>query len=89
MQEEERMRQEKTKSAHLATHPHGEGTNKRKRTNKDKATANAGTSQVNAQQKQDKGPTYYFCKKAGHMKECPKYTKWLAKICDFFLFSLF
>ena len=77
------MIQEKTESAHLATHPHGKGTNKIKRTNKDKTTADAGISQVNALQKPDKGPTYYFCRKVGHMKECPKYTKWLAKRGDF------
>ena len=48
MQEEERMRQEKIESAHLATHPHGKDTNKRKKTNKDKVIADAGTSLVNA-----------------------------------------
>ena len=81
VQEEERLKQEKIESAHLATSSYGKTTNKkRKRDNKSKGAADAETSQPNAQQKQDKGITCFFCKKAGHVKkDCPKYAKWLVK----------
>ena len=82
VQEEERMKQERTESAHLATHSHGyPGTKKRKFNHKTKGVADTGTSQATVQQKQDKGVPCFFCKKAvGHVKkDCPKYHKWLAK----------
>ncbi|KAG5566407.1 hypothetical protein RHGRI_002099 [Rhododendron griersonianum] len=82
VQEEERMKQERTESAHLATHSHGySGTKKRKLNPKANGTADVGTSQTTLQQIQDKGVHCFFCKKVvGHVKkDCPKYHRWLAK----------
>ncbi|RVW59316.1 hypothetical protein CK203_091086 [Vitis vinifera] len=75
VQEEERLKQEKIESAHLASTSQGFGTNKkRKRDNKGKQTAVSGTSKQKEQKKQDKETTCFFCKKAGHMmKTCTKY----------------
>ena len=75
VQEEERLKQEKIESAHLASTSQGFGTNKkRKRDNKGKQTAVSGTSKQKEQKKQDKEITCFFCKKAGHMmKTCTKY----------------
>ena len=61
VQEEERLKQEKTESDHLATYPHGnKGTKKRKRDNKVKKTADVGNSQVNVQQNQDMSLPCFF-----------------------------
>lgn len=84
MQEEERLKQEKIESAHLASTSQGFGTNKkRKRDNKGKQTAVSGTSkqkEQKEQKKQDKEITCFFCKKAGHMKKtCTKYAAWREK----------
>ncbi|KAL6335699.1 hypothetical protein AAG906_032893 [Vitis piasezkii] len=78
VQEEERLKQEKIESAHLASTSQGFGTNKkRKRDNKGKQTAISRTSK---QKKQDKEITCFFCKKAGHMKKtCTKYATWREK----------
>ncbi|RVW83996.1 hypothetical protein CK203_047311 [Vitis vinifera] len=78
VQEEERLKQEKIESAHLASTSQGFGTNKtRKMDNKGKQTAFSGTSKQKVQKKQDKEITCFFCKKAGHMKKtCTKYAAW-------------
>ncbi|RVW30669.1 Retrovirus-related Pol polyprotein from transposon TNT 1-94 [Vitis vinifera] len=78
---EERLKQEKIESAHLASTSQGFGTNKkRKRDNKGKQTAFSGTSKQKEQKKQDKEITCFFCKKAGHMKKtCTKYAAWREK----------
>ena len=50
VQEEERLKQERTESAHLDTFSHyNSGTKKRKGNNKSKETADVGTSQTNVQ----------------------------------------
>ncbi|RVW79209.1 Retrovirus-related Pol polyprotein from transposon TNT 1-94 [Vitis vinifera] len=81
VQEEERLKQEKIESAHLASTSQGFGTNKkRKRDNKGKQTAVSGTSKQKEQKKQDKEITCFFCKKVGHMKKtCTKYAAWREK----------
>ncbi|RVW36414.1 Retrovirus-related Pol polyprotein from transposon TNT 1-94 [Vitis vinifera] len=81
VQEEERLKQEKIESAHLASTSQGFGTNKkRKRDNKGKQTAVSETSKQKEQKKQDKKITCFFCKKAGHMKKtCTKYAAWREK----------
>ncbi|KAL6314870.1 hypothetical protein AAG906_029086 [Vitis piasezkii] len=75
VQEEERMKQEKLESAHLASTSRGFGTSKkRNRDNKGKQTAVSGTSKQKVQKKQDKEITCFFCKKVGHIKKtCTKY----------------
>ncbi|KAL6340850.1 hypothetical protein AAG906_031960 [Vitis piasezkii] len=79
--QEERLKQEKIESAHLASTSQGHGTNKkRKRDNKGKQTAYFGTFEQKVQKKQDKEITCFFCKKAGHMKKaCTKYAAWREK----------
>ncbi|RVW78462.1 hypothetical protein CK203_050487 [Vitis vinifera] len=75
VQEEERMKQEKLESAHLASTSQGFGTSKkRNRDNKGKQTTISGTSKQKVQKKQDKKITCFFCKKVGHIKKtCTKY----------------
>ncbi|RVW13644.1 Retrovirus-related Pol polyprotein from transposon TNT 1-94 [Vitis vinifera] len=81
VQEEERLKQEKIESAHLASTSQGFGANKkRKMDNKGKQTAVSETSKQKVQKKQDKEITCFFCKKAGHMKKtCTKYAAWREK----------
>ncbi|XP_024641115.1 uncharacterized protein [Medicago truncatula] len=69
VQEEERLKREKTESAHLATNSQ----NKRKRT--------AGNSSQNKKAKeQPAGVKCFFCKKYGHMKnDCSKFAAWKVK----------
>ncbi|RVW20374.1 hypothetical protein CK203_113567 [Vitis vinifera] len=85
VQEEERLKQEKIESAHLASTSQGFGTSKkRKRDNKRKQTSVSGMSK---QKKQDKEITCFFCKKAGHMKKtCTKYATWREKKSTLFNF---
>lgn len=66
VQEEDRLKRDKTESAHLAT----SSLNKRKKL--------AGNFSQNKKTKeQPKETTCFFCKKAGHMKnECSKYVVW-------------
>ncbi|RVX05262.1 Retrovirus-related Pol polyprotein from transposon TNT 1-94 [Vitis vinifera] len=64
VQEEERLKQEKIESTHLASTSQGFGANKkRKRDNKGKQTAVYETSKQKVQKKQDKEITCFFCKK--------------------------
>ena len=81
VQEEERLKQEKIESAHLASTSQGFGANKkRKRDNKGKQTTVFETSKQKVQKKQDKEIICFFCKKAGHMKKtCTKYATWCEK----------
>ena len=73
MQEEERLKQEKIESTHLAS----TSKDKNKKRNKDKEVA-SGPVQKKQHKTQDQG--CYFCKTSGHMKK--DYTKchvWRAK----------
>ena len=81
MQEQERLKQEKIESAHLASTSQGFGTSKkRKRDNKGKQTTFSRTSKQKVQKKQDKEITCFFCKKTGHIKKtCTKYATWREK----------
>lgn len=82
VQEEDRLKREKTESAHVAT---TSKVNHRKRT-KDKETA-VGKSQPKKQKTQDQAVTCFFCKKSGHVKkDCPKYVAWRIKKGRFFTF---
>ena len=83
VQEENRLKQEKIESAHLASTSQGHGTNmKRKMDNKGKQTVYSGTSEQKVQKKQNKKITCFFCKKVGHMKKaCTKYAVWREKKC--------
>ncbi|KAK4483887.1 hypothetical protein RD792_011096 [Penstemon davidsonii] len=80
VQEEERLKQEKTESAYLASASNDGNAKKRKRKDKGKKTADPGTSQHKEQKKQDQGLTCFFCRKAGHLKkDCSKYAGWRVK----------
>ena len=81
VQEEERLKQNKTESAHLASTSKERG-NKRKneaaKDAKDKGPLQKKQNQEKPQNVQNEG--CFFCKKEGHeKKECPKYHKWRAK----------
>ena len=53
---------------------------KERGTIKEKKIVVSGTSKQKVQKKQDKEITYFFCKKAGHMKKtCTKYAAWHEK----------
>ena len=81
VQDENRLKQEKIESAHLASTSQEHGTNmKRKMDNKGKQTVYSGTSEQKVQKKQNKKITCLFCKKVGHMKKaCTKYAAWREK----------
>ena len=82
VQEEDRLKRDKTESAHVTT---TSKVNYRKRT-KDKETA-VGKSQPKKQKTQDQAVTCFFCKKSGHVKkECPKYVAWRIKKGRLFTF---
>ena len=71
VQEEERLQQDKTESAHMAS----SSQYKRKRD----TTANVPSQQKKAK-KQDQVSTCFFCKKVGHVKkDCTKYATWRVK----------
>ena len=73
MEEEERLKQEQTKSAHLAS----TSNDKNKKRNKDKEAA-SGMAQKKQHKTQDQD--CYFCKTLGHMKkDCTKYHAWRVK----------
>lgn len=75
VQEEERMKQEKTESAYLAYTSKGHG--KRKKSEHVKDDAAKGPTQKKHAQVED---TCFFCSKGGHIKkDCPKYHAWRAK----------
>ena len=70
VQEEERLKQNKTESAHLASTSKERGIKRKHEAAKDKFSAQK--KQAQAQFKIDKG--CFFCKKDEHQKkECPKY----------------
>ncbi|RVW15892.1 Retrovirus-related Pol polyprotein from transposon TNT 1-94 [Vitis vinifera] len=73
VQEEERLKQDKTESAHLASTSKDKG----KRKNKDNKVA---ASNGPEQKKQKVEVTCFFCNKPGHTKkECTKYAAWHVK----------
>ncbi|RVW22351.1 Retrovirus-related Pol polyprotein from transposon TNT 1-94 [Vitis vinifera] len=73
VQEEERLKQDKTESAHLASTSKDKG----KRKNKDNKVA---ASNGPEQKKQKVEVTCFFCNKPGHTKkECTKYAAWRVK----------
>ncbi|CAH1454433.1 unnamed protein product [Lactuca virosa] len=80
VQEEERMKQETTESAHFASTSKGKGKRKRKE------AATKGPVQKkqhlgNDQKKKESGPPKcFFCQEPGHLKsDCPKYHAWRVK----------
>ena len=69
VQEEERIKREKAESANLAN------TSQEKKKRKKGKEVAEGKPQQKKQKKEDEEFSWYFCKKAGHMKkECSKYT---------------
>ena len=77
VQEEERIKKDKTESAHLALTSQKK---KRKRAKDSKNDTAEGISKQKKGKTQDKEFTRYFCKKADHFKkECPKYVAWRIK----------
>ena len=75
VQEEERLKQEKTESAHLAS----TSKDKNKKRKKDKEAA-SGPAQKKQQKNQDEEEGCFFCHNRGHIKrECTKYHAWRAK----------
>jgi len=80
VQEEERYKQNKVESAHLASSSGDKASNKRKRN--EKGTAEKGVSVQNVHKKQDSGPTCFFCKKHGHVKkDYSTFAAWQVKEC--------
>ncbi|CAJ2635047.1 unnamed protein product [Trifolium pratense] len=74
VQEEERMKRDKTESAHFASTSKDQG--KRKKTHEPKNEA----ASVPAQKKQKQDENCFFCKESGHVKKkCSKYHAWRAK----------
>jgi len=74
VQEEERLKQERTENAHVVSTSKDKG--KRKRTEEPKNEAAKGP----AQKKQNQGDNCFFCSKPGHVKKkCTKYHAWRAK----------
>jgi hypothetical protein len=80
VQEEDRLKRERHESAHITV------TSKSNRRKRNQETA-VGTSQPKRQKIQDKEPTCFFCKKAGHVKkDCSKYAAWRTKKGRLFTF---
>ena len=74
VQEEERLKQEMTKSAHVVSTFKDKG--KRKRTEEPKNEAAKGPTQ----KKQNQGDNCFFCSQPRHVKKkCTKYHAWCAK----------
>lgn len=75
MQKEERLKQEKAESAHLAI----TFNDKNKKRKKDKEATGA-AAQKKQQKKQGEEFTCYFCRGVGHKKkQCINYHAWCAK----------
>ena len=75
VQEEERLKQEKTESAHLASTSKDNGKDKKGKKRKNEAAKGPAQKKQN----QDKDGCF-FCDKPGHMKkDCPKYHAWREK----------
>jgi len=72
VQEEERLKQERTESAHVVSTSKDKG--KRKRTEENEAAKGP------AQKKQNQGDNCFFCSNLGHVKKkCTTYHAWRAK----------
>ena len=77
VQEEERIKKDKTESAYLALTSQK---NKRKRAKDSNKDIVEGISKQKKGKTQDKEFTCYFCKKVDHFKkECPKFVAWRIK----------
>ena len=77
VQEKERIKKDKTESAHLALISQKKKRKRAKDSNKD---TTEGISKQKKGKTQHKEFTCYFCKKAGHFKkECPKFVAWRIK----------
>jgi hypothetical protein len=79
VQEEERLKQDKTESAHLAST--SKGAKKRKHNDKGKEVAVSGPQKKqNSEKKEDKVKGCFFCDAVTHVKkQCPGYHAWRAK----------
>ncbi|KAL4387760.1 hypothetical protein GQ457_09G019960 [Hibiscus cannabinus] len=77
VQEEERLKREKSESAHLASTSKDKGKKRKYQNEAAKGPAAKGP----AQKKQEQAPSVcFFCDKTGHMKkDCTKYHAWRAK----------
>ncbi|KAL4283434.1 hypothetical protein GQ457_16G021540 [Hibiscus cannabinus] len=77
VQEEERLKREKSESAHLASTSKDKGKKRKYQNEAAKGPAAKGP----AQKKQEQAPAVcFFCDKTGHMKkDCTKYHAWRAK----------
>lgn len=74
VQEEERLKQDKTESAHLASTSKSKNLKRKNEAAKDKGPA------LKKQAQQELPEGCFFCKKHGHeKKECPKYRIWRQK----------
>ncbi|KAM6561585.1 hypothetical protein CsatA_030824 [Cannabis sativa] len=74
VQEEERLKQEKTESAHLASTSKDKGKKRKNEAAQDKGPAHKKQTQAN------NDDACFFCNMKGHMKkECAKYIAWRAK----------
>ncbi|XP_060969027.1 uncharacterized protein LOC133036502 [Cannabis sativa] len=74
VQEEERLKQEKTESAHLESTSKDKGKKRKNEAAKDKGPAHKKQTQAN------NDDACFFCNMKGHMKkECAKYIAWRAK----------
>ncbi|KAL4282801.1 hypothetical protein GQ457_16G019510 [Hibiscus cannabinus] len=81
VQEEERLKREKSESAHLASTSKDKGKKRKYQNEAAKGPAAKGP----AQKKQEQAPAVcFFCDKTGHMKkDCTKYHAWRAKKGDY------
>ncbi|XP_039126655.1 uncharacterized protein LOC120262825 [Dioscorea cayenensis subsp. rotundata] len=76
VQEEDRTKQHKVESAHLASSNSGP----QKKRKYDKAAAPKSCKKTKGPEKEHKELKCFFCKKASHVKkDCPKYRAWRVK----------
>ena len=76
MQEEDKIKQEKSESAHLTIASKDKG----KKRKESKEAASSSSAQKKQKQEQAEQFSCYFCKGAGHRKsDCTKYHAWRVK----------